>query len=158
VPQNLEEDALPIEWKAFADLTVSELYAVLRLRQQVFVVEQRCAYLDADGLDSHSWHALARNSAGELDATARILPAGLAFQEVSIGRVVSATQSRRLGLGKRVFASAVEQVGVLFATQPIRIGAQRYLVQFYRGFGFEVDSAPYFEDGIEHVEMLKAVG
>ncbi len=149
------ESTLNFQWKRFDELTTSELYQLLRLRQQVFVVEQNCVYLDADGLDLHCFHALAFDRSERLLATARILPNGLHFAEVSIGRVATSAEARGQGHGRAVVQSALEQVEHRFPDQPIRIAAQRYLEQFYASFGFAVDSKPYLEDGIEHVEMLK---
>jgi ElaA protein len=139
----------------FRSLDAAALYGVLALRQRVFVVEQRCAYLDCDGKDLAADHLLGRNEGGELVAYARILPPGVAYTEASIGRVVTDPRARRTGAGKLLMRAAIAETRARHGG-PIRIGAQRYLERFYGNFGFVVASAPYDEDGIPHVEMLLA--
>lgn len=156
----------PRQWhcKTFAELTTRELYALLRLRQEVFVVEQRCAYLDADGLDEQARHLYAVDSgdsgdpgdsdAGELRlaACARLFAPGVRAVEAVIGRVVSAPTLRKSGVGKELMARAIAACG---NGVPIRIGAQLYLERFYRSFGFERAGADYLEDDIPHLPMLR---
>jgi ElaA protein len=139
--------------KAFAEMSPDELYDVLALRQQVFVVEQACAYLDCDELDRGALHLMGRGSEGLLVAYARLLPPGLRYAEASIGRVVTHRHSRRSGLGRRLMGQAIARVRERFG-DPIRIGAQRYLEEFYRSIGFVPVGEPYDEDGIPHVEMM----
>ena len=145
-----------MRWQAipFAELSVTELYELLALRQLVFVVEQTCVYLDCDGKDPRATHLLGRNEAGELVAYARLFPAGVSFAEASMGRVITHPSARRTGAGRELMRVAIARTRVLFGEGPIRIGAQRYLERFYGEFGFEIASAPYDEDGIPHVEML----
>ncbi len=142
------------EWLPFDRLTTRQLYDVLALRQRVFVVEQACAYQDADGDDPRCWHLLGTVH-GELVATARLVPPGLKYPEPAIGRVVTAPSVRRQGLGRALMLEALAQVRRLFPGQPTRIGAQVYLERFYRSLGFVPVGAPYDEDGIAHVEMLR---
>jgi ElaA protein len=150
----------PREWrvKAFAELTVRELYALLQLRQEVFVVEQRCAYRDADGLDLQARHlfAVERQAAGEgplvLGACARLFAPGLRGDEAVIGRVVSAPALRKSGVGRELMTRAIELCGL---HTPIRIGAQQYLERFYRSFGFERAGEDYLEDDIPHLPMVR---
>lgn len=145
------------DWRlrAFDALSLRELYALLRLRAAVFVVEQACVYQDVDGHDPDSLHLLGWRG-GLLAAYARILPAGVTFPEVSIGRVVTAPEARGGGLGRALMQQALAVCARRFPGAPVRIGAQAHLQDFYSGLGFVPASAPYDEDGIAHVEMLLA--
>ncbi len=143
------------DWLPFDRLSGREVHDVLQLRQRVFVVEQTCLFLDADGLDPKCWQALGRDEAGLLVATARLVPPGLKYEEPAIGRVVTAPEARRTGAGRALMSSAIQQVQRLFPGQPIRLGAQRYLETFYGSFGFRPVGEPYDEDGIDHIEMLR---
>ena len=142
-------------WKQFRDLSLDELYDVIRLRERVFVVEQNCVYLDCDGLDQSAWH-LSGYQDGKLAAYLRVLPAGLKYNEISFGRVVTAPEVRKSGCGKELTLQALMHISRTFGKAPIRISAQAYLERFYAGFGFQRQSAEYFEDGIPHIEMLLA--
>ena len=145
----------------FSELSTTELYEIMVLRQEVFIVEQNCPYLDCDGKDLLSWHLLCRNEAGELVAYCRILPPRLAYpqyDEVSIGRVISSAKARGTGAGRAMMAYAMEVIPTLFtkkAGEPliIRIGAQSYLLRFYGSFGFKSTGKEYLDDGIPHTEM-----
>ncbi|HET6228236.1 MAG TPA: GNAT family N-acetyltransferase [Bacteroidia bacterium] len=147
----------PISWeiKSFEGLTNKELYNILRLRAEVFVVEQNCPYLDLDGKDAYSFHLMGINEKNKLIAYARLLPADISFKEVSIGRVVTSPAARRTGAGVNLMQNAIQAIAEKFGKVPVRIGAQLYLKEFYERFGFVQDSAMYLEDGIEHIEMLK---
>lgn len=139
----------------FGQLTPSELYNIMGLRQEVFVVEQNCPYLDADGKDIESWHLMGRNDAGKLVCYTRLLPAGLAYEQyASIGRVVSSPSVRGTGAGKLLMQRSVEMCRHLFGNQAIKIGAQSYLLKFYEGFGFQSTGEEYLEDGIPHTKMI----
>lgn len=144
-------------WRAFNELTLHELYAVLRLRQRVFVVEQNCAYLDLDDSDQQASHLMAwtRNDAPTLAAYARIFVPGIKFAESSIGRVITAPEARRTGIGKALMNEAIARAEQVAPESAIRIGAQIYLEKFYGGFGFRRASEPYDEDGIMHIEMVR---
>ncbi len=141
-------------WHAahFDELTVLQLYKIMVLRQRVFVVEQRCAYLDADGVDPASRHLWAQGADGAVLAYARIVPAGISFDELSIGRVITAPEARGTGLGKDLMQRAIEASGGV----SVRIGAQAHLEKFYGELGFVRASDVYDEDGIPHIEMLRA--
>ena len=141
-----------VRWhdREFAELSAGELYAIVELRERVFVVEQKCAYLDADGVDPISRHVWAEDDRG-LVAYLRIVPAGAKFDEVSIGRVVTAPEVRGTGLGRELMRRGIAACGVA----PIRIGAQAHLQRFYGDLGFVCASDAYDEDGIEHVEMTR---
>lgn len=145
-----------ITWtlKSFNELTPDELYDALQLRQAVFCVEQNCAYQDVDGKDKKSWHLLGYHHK-TLIAYSRLLPAGVSFADVSIGRVVTKKEARMTGAGKELMRQSISNCEQLFGKQPIRIGAQKYLKRFYEGFGFEDVGKEYLEDGIPHLEMLR---
>lgn len=142
-------------WLPFDRLTPRQLHDVLQLRQRVFVVEQRCAYLDADGLDPLCWHGLGTLADGTLVATARLVPPGVAYEEPAIGRVVSSPDFRRHGFGRQLMIEAIREVRRLYPGQGTRIGAQRYLEKFYGSLGFVPVGEPYLEDDIPHVHMLR---
>lgn len=136
----------------FAELSVRELYAIWALRERVFVLEQNCAYVDADGADPQCRHLWAEDETRAIHAYCRLVPSGVKFAEASIGRVITAAEARGTGLGKELMQRAIAAVGAV----PIRIGAQAHLERFYGEFGFVKASAPYQEDGIPHIEMLRA--
>lgn len=136
--------------RAFDELRPAELYAIIALRERVFILEQRCLYLDADGLDPRSRHLWAQ--AGDaVHAYCRLVPAGAKFAEVSIGRVITAQEARGTGLGKELMRRALAAVGDV----DVRIAAQAHLDRFYGGFGFVRAGAEYLEDDIPHVDMLR---
>lgn len=139
--------------KPFHALSPEELYAVIQLRNEVFVVEQQCVFQDADNKDPAAHHLMVFDNE-TLAAYARLLPPGLAYPQMSIGRVVSAPAYRRTGAGKLLMQAAISSCHELFGPGPIRIGAQLYLLSFYQSLGFLQTSDVYLEDGIEHVEMI----
>lgn len=139
-------------YKPFDLLTTRELYSILQLRNEVFVVEQNCVYQDIDDKDLKSHHLMAFD--GEiLAAYSRVLPPGLSFDETSIGRVITAPSHRGKGIGIELIEKAIEAAHLTFGVKAIKIGAQLYLQKFYESFGFVQTSAVYLEDGIEHIEM-----
>lgn len=135
----------------FAELTAAQLYAIVALRERVFVVEQRCAYQDADGVDPVCHHLWAARASGELAAYLRLVPAGVKFAEPSIGRVITAPEARGTGLGRELMKRGIAAAGSV----PIRIGAQAHLEAFYGELGFVRASDVYDEDGIPHIEMVR---
>jgi len=141
--------------KKFNDLTPHELYAILQLRNEVFVVEQNCVYQDADNKDQESIHLMGWEN-DWLAAYTRILPPGLGYDLPSIGRVVTSPRIRKTGAGKIVMEKSIEAAESLFGKTPIRIGAQCYLKNFYEFLGFQQSSAEYLEDGIPHIEMTRS--
>ena len=136
--------------RAFGELSIGELYSIIALREAVFVVEQNCPYLDADGLDPACRHLWAIDG-HTIHAYCRIVPAGAKYTETAIGRVIVAAVARGTGLGKELMQRAITACG----TGPIRIGAQAHLTKFYGDLGFGVSGEPYDEDGILHVEMIR---
>ena len=147
-----------IEWRylAFEELTVVELYAVLQLRSEVFVVEQACIFQDMDGADAQAMHLLG-SLQGTLVAYARCFEAGIKFAEASIGRIVTRPSLRGSGAGHVLVAQAITCLSVPSGALAIRIGAQARLEIFYRQHGFETSGPVYLEDGIAHIEMLRSV-
>jgi ElaA protein len=146
------------QWSRFQDLRPEHLYEVVRLREGVFIVEQKCAYPDADGRDPAAWHLLGwceRDGERRLVAYARVFEPGVRYAEGSVGRVVTALEVRRTGIGRLLMAEALRRLESLAPGQPIRLAAQRYLENFYSSLGFRKASAPYEEDGIIHVDMLR---
>ncbi len=145
-----------IEWtiKSFPELSPSALYGILKLRSEVFVVEQQCIFLDMDDKDQESRHVMGRLN-DELVATCRILPPGLAYDEPSIGRVVGSPRYRGKGAGIALMENAIQETLRLYGTLPIKIGAQLYLKRFYESFGFVQCSETYMEDDIPHIKMLR---
>jgi ElaA protein len=140
--------------KPFAQLEPHELYALLRLRSAVFVVEQNCVFLDMDNLDQQAHHCLGWHQ-GQVAACTRLFAPGVVYAQASIGRVAVAGEVRRLGLGKKLMEVSIQACAQLFGPQPIQIGAQLYLQRFYEGFGFRPVGEVYLEDDIEHIHMLR---
>lgn len=140
--------------KAFGEIQPETLYEILKLRQDIFVIEQQCLYPDLDGFDLGCHHLWGTKS-GKIISTARIVPPGLIYPEPSIGRVCTALEERKNGEGKRLMEKAIELSLEKFGPLAIKIGAQLYLEKFYRQLGFETCSAPYDEDGILHIKMLR---
>ena len=139
--------------KTFAELSPEELYALLRLRSEVFVVEQNCVFLDMDNKDAYCHHLLGWEG-GLLAAYSRIVPAGISYVESSIGRIVSSPAARGRGIGRELLIKSIDTLYTLHGKRDIRIGAQYYLKRFYNSFGFVQKGDIYLEDGIEHIEML----
>lgn len=145
-----------IDWslKKFHELSPLELYEILKLRSEVFVVEQNCVFLDMDDRDQMAHHLQGRIN-GQLAAVVRILPPGLAYEEPSIGRVVSSPLFRRKGVGIELMKKAIEETISLYGQVAIKIGAQLYLKKFYESFGFIQCSDTYLEDDIPHIKMIR---
>lgn len=140
--------------KKFDELTVHELYDILRLRSEVFVVEQHCVFLDMDNKDQQCLHVCGWHD-GRLAAYTRLVPAGVSYDEASIGRVITSAAARGTGAGRELMNRSIVLLYDAWGVQPIRLGAQLYLKKFYASFGFEQVSEVYMEDGIPHIEMLK---
>ncbi len=147
----------PWQWGRLSDLAVTDLYAAMVARQEVFAVEQQCAFLDADGLDAHAWHLLGwdrRDGGRVLAGYLRIVDPGHRFAEPSIGRVLTTAAYRGTGLGRVLMTEGLAGAARLFPGRAVRIAAQQRLEAFYESLGFVTVGAPFPEDGIPHVEML----
>ncbi len=144
------------EWnsKKFSELTTSELYSILKVRTEVFVVEQNCSYLDPDGKDPEALHLWTQTN-GEIQAYCRIFAPGIQYKEASIGRVLTSANARGKGLGRKLLKESIEIIESNFNFSSIRISAQDYLLDFYQDFGFVTTGNSYLEDGIPHSEMLR---
>ncbi len=139
---------------AFEELTPQQLYDILRLRSEVFVVEQHCIFLDMDNKDKIAMHLMIYDE-DELVAYSRLYDKGQYYDETSIGRVVVNPKHRTKKLGHLLMKESIEAIEFLFKHNQIRIGAQCYLLNFYQSHGFVVCGDVYLEDGIEHVEMIR---
>ena len=140
--------------KKFEELTISELYAILQLRNEVFIIEQNCVYPDLDNKDQFSYHLMCWNEE-KLIAYTRLLPPGVAYENPAIGRVATSASVRKSGIGKELMKRSIEHSDILFGKKPITLGAQLYLQRFYESFQFKASSEVYLEDGIEHIEMTR---
>lgn len=144
-----------MEWKLkkFNDLTINELYEILQLRIEIFVVEQDCPYQDLDDKDKDSWHLFLENN-DEIIATLRIIPENISYKEMSIGRVVVKKKYRGQGLSKEMMKKAIDFIIDDLNKNKIRLSGQAYLTEFYTSLGFNKVLECYLEDGIEHFEFL----
>jgi ElaA protein len=139
----------------FNSLTKSDLYGILALRIAVFVIEQNCPYQDLDGKDKNAFHVIVKDTSKDLIVgTARILPAGISYKEVSIGRVASHPDYRTHKVGHLLMKSSMEFIAQEMQNPDIRISAQSYLCKFYAQYGFVSTGKEYLEDDIPHTEML----
>jgi ElaA protein len=153
------------QWTRFDDLEPRHLYALLRARGEVFIIEQRCAFLDTDGADLNAWHLLGwvrpqltadrGDPPAVLAAYLRLIEPARVFDEPSIGRVLTVEPFRRIGLGRPLMKEGLSKAAEIYPGQPVRIGAQIRLERFYQSLGFHTVSETYIEDGIEHVQMLR---
>jgi len=146
------------QWLAFEDIPRKDWYEVLRQRQQVFILEQTCLYPDIDGYDPACHHLMGwREIDGQrqLAAYLRCLPPGLKYEEMSLGRVLTTEAARGSGAGRALLAEGIRRAEALHPGHGFRIGAQQYLEAFYSSFGFRTVTAPYDEDGIMHVDMVR---
>jgi len=140
--------------KTYSDLDKNDLYDILALRQMVFVVEQNCPYLDADGKDQESWHLMLKEKE-KIVAYARLIPRDLSYQDyTSIGRILVHPDARSKGLGKILTEQSIQFLLENDPDSPIKISAQLYLKEFYSELGFEAFGVSYLEDGIPHIAMI----
>lgn len=147
---------LTYSYKSFNDLSLRELYAILQLRSEVFVVEQNCVFLDADDKDQVSYHVMVWQNE-LLAGYTRLVPAGVAYAEPSIGRVVTSPKMRKSGIGRTLMQFSIQTIHELYGKTTIMIGAQLYLRKFYESLGFIQCSDVYLEDGIDHIKMFLPV-
>ena len=148
-----------IRWqcKYFTDLSPFELYKILQLRSEVFIVEQNCAYQDCDIKDLKAYHYCGWENE-DVVAYTRLLAKGISYEDAaSIGRVVTAQSVRGKNIGKQLMKNSIDEIYRLFGEVPIRISAQLYLKRFYESFSFVQKSGVYMEDGIEHISMLREI-
>ncbi|WP_404400598.1 GNAT family N-acetyltransferase [Idiomarina seosinensis] len=138
---------------SFNELSLQQLYQILKVRQEVFVVEQTCPYLDADGADEQALHLFAEDDSGLLVAYARLYVADAQQPYSRIGRVLTHAKVRRSGLGRELMQRAIDFLHQQSPTTPIRLGAQVYLMDFYQSFNFKPISEQYLEDDIPHIDM-----
>lgn len=147
-----------VNWSCipFHELSLEELYDIMALRQEVFVVEQDCPYLDADGLDQEAFHLQGRvGQEKTLAAYVRILPKGVSYEKyASIGRVITSPKVRRQGVGIQLMETAIKKTKELYPEQGIKISAQCYLIDFYQSLGFKPTGPEYLEDNIPHIAMI----
>lgn len=147
-----------ITWyhKHFKNLSTTELYQILQLRNEVFIVEQNCPFQDLDDKDFKCYHLIGFDTESQkVMAYTRIVPAGISYEETSIGRVVTSPLARGIGIGKQLMKKSIELLEELYGGVSIKIGAQLYLKKYYESFGFEQIEEVYLEDGIEHILMIK---
>ena len=146
-----------INWqiKVFKDLTVDEYFEIIQLRTAIFVVEQNCPYQEVDEKDRKSFHLFGKTPLGQLIAVARILPPGVSYTEVSIGRVALKKEFRGKGIADEMMKTSFQYIETYFGKQAVRISAQHYLLNFYSQHGFQQVGEIYLEDNIPHIEMLK---
>lgn len=137
--------------KPFDELSLEELYEILKVRAEVFVVEQNCAYQDLDDKDKYSYHVFLKDETG-IQAYLRVVDKGVSYEEVSLGRVL--TVKRGCGLGKRIVLEGIKIAKEKMNADRIKIGAQTYAKGFYEKVGFKQVSEEYLEDGIPHIKML----
>jgi ElaA protein len=146
------------QWQSFSQLTGQDLYSVLAARQQVFLLEQQCLYPDMDGLDQDAHHLLGWRTIDDrrqIVAYLRCLAPGAKFAEMSLGRVLTTTNSRGAGLGRELLVEGIARAERQHPGHRIRISAQLYLERFYTDLGFQSVSDPYDDDGIMHIDMLR---
>lgn len=141
--------------KHYTQLTTDEFHDIIALRTAIFVVEQNCPYQELDGKDKLSFHLFKHDETDNIIATLRIIPQGVSYNEVSIGRVVVAEKCRGQQLGHQILREALAFCHSEFGNVPIRISAQKHLANFYGQHGFVSTGKEYLEDGIPHVEMLR---
>jgi ElaA protein len=146
---------MEIEIKTFEELTKTQLYDLLQLRNEVFVVEQDCVYQDVDGKDERALHILGMEE-GKLVAYARCFERGDYFDEASIGSVLVRENYRKLGYGHEITKASIQAIKTKYKADKIKISAQTYLVIFYESHGFKTVGDRYLEDGIPHIAMVRA--
>ena len=145
------------QWSRFNELSLDDLYQILQVRQAVFAVEQDCVYQDCDGADPECWHLIGWNQdKHSIDAYLRVVPAGIKYPEIAIGRVLTSEQARGKNYGYRLMREGIDRITAQWPGTDIRISAQAHLQKFYASQGFVTVSDPYDEDGIPHVEMLRS--
>lgn len=146
---------LQFTWSRLTDLTTLELFHIIKAREAVFVVEQACPYQETDDMDLQAWH-LQVTQAEKLVAYVRVVDPGVKYAQPSIGRVFTVAESRGLRIGRQLMEQAIAFTEQSYPNMGIKIGGQVYLQAFYESLGFVAHGAPYDEDGILHIDMVKA--
>lgn len=143
---------------SFNDLTLDQLYDLLRLRQEVFIVEQNCPYLDTDDKDQDSFHVLGLDQNQEIQAYTRLVPPGISYADYSsIGRVLTSAKIRGKRQGAPLMQFSINECAKLWPSVSIKISAQMYIVQFYNNLGFKEVGDEYLEDDIPHIAMIRDI-
>ncbi|SIS38532.1 ElaA protein [Zobellia uliginosa] len=145
---------MKIQIKSFEELTTTELYELLKIRSEIFVVEQDCVYLDIDGKDQKALHVIGKRN-NDIVAYTRIFKGGDYFEEASIGRVVVKASERKYGYGKEIVKASIHAIEYHFKERRIKVSAQLYLERFYHTLGFNQIGDGYLEDGIPHIAMIR---
>ena len=140
--------------KSFQELSLEEFHDIIALRIQIFIIEQNCPYQEVDGKDKLAHHLFFKNEMDEIIAVTRILPQGISYEEVAIGRVVVHEDYRGTGLGNQLMADSMNFVRDKYGEVPVRLSAQKHLENYYGNHGFKSTGKEYLEDGIPHLEML----
>jgi ElaA protein len=140
--------------KSFQELSLEVFHDIIALRIQIFIIEQNCPYQEVDGKDKLAHHLFFKNEMDEIIAVTRILPQGISYAEVAIGRVVVHEDYRGTGLGNQLMADSMNFVRDKYGEVPVRLSAQKHLENYYGNHGFKSTGNEYLEDGIPHVEML----
>ncbi|MDB5958722.1 MAG: family N-acetyltransferase [Massilia sp.] len=155
---NANINAIDWQWASFDQLSNHDVYAMMAARLHVFVLEQQCLWNDFDGLDEDAHHLLGWKTVEgrrQLIAYLRVLAPGAKYEQASIGRVLTTSAGRGGGIGRQLVEQGLAHCERLYPGVAVKIGAQQYLEGFYAGFGFATISAPYLEDGILHIDMLR---
>lgn len=145
---------LNIEVKKFSELSITELYHILQLRSEVFVVEQNCVYQDIDGKDSDALHVIGSKN-GIIVAYTRCFEPGYYFEEAAIGRVIVREGERKNAYGHKIMKASADAIHTNYKTSNIKLSAQQYLIKFYESHGYQTIGEGYLEDGIPHIAMVK---
>ena len=145
---------LEFRWSRIENLSSLELFSIIKARESVFVVEQRCPYQETDDMDLYSWH-LTASLANQLAAYVRVIEPGIKYEQPSIGRVMTVSEFRNLKIGRSLMNEAIRFTEAQYPRMGIKISAQLYLQKFYESLGFESVGEPYDEDGIQHIDMVK---
>ena len=143
-----------LQWKAFKDLSILDLYEIMSFRQNIFSVEQETWYKDADGLDLNSLHLLGKDEDKSLIAYLRLVEPKSKFLEPSLGRVSVDKKFRGNGLGRKLIKEGIRKSLIIYPNLGLRISAQLYLEKFYNQEGFRRVGNAYEEDGITHIKMV----
>ena len=141
--------------KPFEKLSNLELYNIIKLRQEVFIVEQDCVYLDNDGKDQGAWHLWAEDKQSNVIAYTRILAPKVSYAEASLSRIVIHQDYRGKGIGQELMTRSINLMESIYSNEQCRISAQSYLLGFYKRFGFQSTGDEYLEDGIPHIQMFR---